>query len=288
MHQHQEFGPGTGLFREPASSRWRNQVHVTRKAAEGGEDAADCAGLILTWASQPHEVLEAQRLRWKVFAEELGARMATPSPGYDIDIFDPYCDHLLVRNGDGLLVGTYRVLPPHQAQRVGGLYSETEFDITRLVHLRPRLLELGRSCVRQGYRSGGVILALWAGLAHYMQSHGLDAMIGCASVSMRDGGHNAASLWARLRKTHLAAVEDRMQPRLPLPVASLRQDGPAEAPPLLKGYLRVGARICGAPAWDPDFNTADFPLLMRLADVNPRYARHFLHAADARTGLAAL
>ncbi len=288
MHDHREVEPGLRIFHEPESPQGKNQAHAGRRAVAGGEYAADCTGLTMAWARQPHEVLEAQRLRWKVFADELGARIATPSPGYDIDIFDPYCDHLLVRNAEGLLVGTYRVLPPHQAQRVGGLYSETEFDITRLVHLRPRLLELGRSCVHQGYRSGAVIMALWAGLAQYMRSNGLDAMIGCASVSMRDGGHYAASLWARLRQTHLAAVEDHMQPRLPLPVASLRQDVPTEAPPLLKGYLRVGARICGAPAWDPDFNTADFPLLMRLADVNPRYARHFLHAADTRTGLAAV
>ncbi len=224
-------------------------------------------------------MLEAQRLRWKVFADELGARLNTTLPGHDVDLFDPYCDHLLVRDDEGQLVGTYRVLPPHQAKRVGGLYAETEFDLTRLIHLRSRLLELGRACVHRDHRNGAVIMALWAGLAEYMQRHGLDAMIGCTSVSMRDGGHYAASLWARLRRTHLAPIEDHLLPRLPLPVDSLRQDLPAEAPALLKGYLRVGARICAAPAWDPDFNTADFPLLLRLRDVNPRYARHFLHAA---------
>ncbi len=236
-------------------------------------------GLTVAWARHEHEVREAQRLRWKVFADELGARIATPLPGHDIDIFDPYCDHLLVRSAEGQLVGTYRVLPPHQAQRVGGLYSEIEFDLTRLIHLRPRLLELGRSCVHRDFRGGAVIMALWAGLADYMRRHALDAMIGCASVAMHDGGHYAASLWAALRKTHLAPVEDHMQPRLPLPVANLRQDLPAQPPPLLKGYLRVGARICGAPAWDPDFNTADFPILMRLSDVSSRYARHFLNSA---------
>ena len=238
--------------------------------------SAASTGVHIAWARQAHEVREAQRLRWKVFAEELGARISTPVPGFDIDIFDAYCDHLLVRNAEGVLVGTYRVLPPHQAKRVGGLYSETEFDLTRLIHLRPRLLELGRSCVHQDYRNGAVIMALWAGLADYMQRNGLDAMIGCASVSMRDGGHYAASLWAKLRQTHLAPVEDHMQPRLPLPVDNLRQDLPAEAPALLKGYLRVGARICGAPAWDPDFNTADLPMLMQLDRLPARYRKHFL------------
>ncbi len=234
--------------------------------------------LVFAWARHADEVLEAQRLRWQVFAEELGARLNTPRAGYDVDIFDPYCDHLLVRDDAGQLLGTYRVLPPHQAKRVGGLYAETEFDLTRLIHLRSRLLELGRACVHRDHRNGAVIMALWAGLAEYMQRHGLDAMIGCTSVSMADGGHYAASLWARLRRTNLAPIEDHALPRLALPVDSLRQDLPAEAPALLKGYLRVGARICGAPAWDPDFNTADFPLLLRLRDINPRYARHFLHA----------
>ncbi len=233
----------------------------------------------LTWARHADEVLEAQRLRWKVFVDELQARVPSPQPGYDIDIFDPYCDHLLARDAEGRLIGTYRVLPPHQARRVGGLYAETEFDLTRLLHLRPRLLELGRACVHRDHRSGAVIMALWAGLADYMRQHQLQAMVGCSSVSMHDGGHYAASLWARLRDSHLAPVEDRVQPRLALPVDSLRQDLPAQAPALLKGYLRVGARICGAPAWDPDFNTADFPLLMRLDDVRPRYARHFLERA---------
>ncbi len=240
-------------------------------------DHVHAASLTITWARSADEVLDAQRLRWKVFADELGARISSPRPGYDIDIFDPYCDHLLARNAEGELVGTYRVLPPHQAKRVGGLYSETEFDLTRLVQLRPRLLELGRACVHPDWRHGTVIMALWGGLADYMQRHGLDAMIGCSSVSIRDGGHYAASLWARLRRTHLASIEDHMQARLPLPVDSLRQDLRAEPCALLKGYLRVGARICGQPAWDPDFNTADFPLLLRLRDVSPRYARHFLH-----------
>ena len=239
--------------------------------------AASARGkLRISWARHEDEVREAQRLRWKIFVEELGARASSPEPGYDIDIFDPYCDHLLARDDDDRLVGTYRVLPPHQAKRIGGLYSETEFDLTRLLHLRPRLLELGRACVHRDHRSGGVILALWAGLADYMRRHELQAMIGCSSVSMRDGGHYAASLWARLRATHLAPAEDQVQPRLALPVDSLRQDLPTEPPALLKGYLRVGARVCGAPAWDPDFNTADFPLLMRLDAVQQRYARHFL------------
>jgi putative hemolysin len=109
-----------------------------------------------------------------------------------------------------------------------------------------------------------------------MLLHDLDTMVGCASVSVRDGGHAAASLWARLQRSHLAPAEWRATPRVPLPVDDLRRDVDAEVPALIKGYLRCGAKVLGAPAWDPDFRTADLPLLMRFADLPSRYRRHFL------------
>ena len=86
----------------------------------------------------------------------------------------------------------------------------------------------------------------------------------------------AASLWQQLRQTHLAAIEWQVQPRLPLPVHELRHDMAVEAPPLIKGDLRCGAKVLGPPAWDPDFNTADLPLLLRIEDLPSRYSRHFL------------
>jgi putative hemolysin len=174
-------------------------------------------------------------------------------------------------------VGTYRVLTPAAARRAGGLYSESEFDLAPLAHLREDMVELGRSCVAPGWRAGGVIIALWSALAAFMQRNGLGTMVGCASVGMRDGGHAAASLWQQLRLSHLAPEGLQVRPHLPLPVEHLALDGaPAETPPLIKGYLRCGARVLGAPAWDPDFNTADLPMMMRLADLPARYRRHFL------------
>ncbi|MEP7057865.1 MAG: GNAT family N-acyltransferase [Caldimonas sp.] len=233
------------------------------------------------WARDESEVREAQRLRYRVFADEMGARLA-PFPGalprHDVDRFDAYCEHLLIRTLEpaGEVVGTYRVLTPGAARRAGGLYSETEFDLARVKPLLGRAVELGRSCVHHGWRSGGVVMALWAALGDFMLHHGLDTMIGCASVAMRDEGHAAASLWRRLRETHLAPPEWQVVPRHPLPVASLRQDLEPEVPALLKGYLRCGAMVLGPPAWDPDFNTADLPLLMRFADLPARYRKHFL------------
>ena len=242
------------------------------------------ARLDVQWARHEDEVREAQRLRYSIFVDEMGARLSPPQgapAGHDVDAFDPFCEHLLVRaleSGErsGPVVGTYRVLTPAAARRAGGLYSETEFDLTRLRGLRERMVELGRSCVHPDHRSGGAIMLLWGALAEFMQRNGLDTMVGCASISMRDGGHYAASLWKQLSQTHLAGIEHQVRPRLPLPVDELRQDLAAEAPPLIKGYLRCGAKVLGAPAWDPDFNTADLPLLMRIADLPERYRKHFI------------
>ena len=225
------------------------------------------------------EILEAQRLRYRVFAGEMGANLPSRTPGVDHDVFDPFCDHLVARDeNNGEIVGTYRILPPDNARRIG-YYSENEFDITRLRHLRPRLVEIGRSCVHPDYRTGATITLLWSGLAKYMQDNGYDYLIGCASVSMADGGHHAASLYNRL-KDHLGPMEYRVFPRCPLPLAALQQDLPAETPPLIRGYLRAGAWICGEPAWDPDFNTADLPMLLPMNKVEGRYAKHFLGKQD--------
>ena len=266
-------------FRSGTSQAPRAAVRAT----VDGPDAAPPA-LQVEWAQHLDEVREAQRLRWSVFAEEMGARLTVPAglpAGLDVDRFDDYCEHLLVRlpatdRQPAQVIGTYRVLTPGAARRAGGLYSDAEFDLSPLQPLRDRLAELGRSCVHPEHRSGGVILALWAALAAFMERNGLDTMVGCASVGMRDGGHHAASLWARLRESHLAPEAFRVEPRLALPVDELDQTLPADPPPLIRGYLRCGAKVLGAPAWDPDFNTADLPIMVRMADLPSRYRRHFL------------
>jgi len=242
--------------------------------------------IVVGWARHLDEVRAAQRLRHRVFVDEMGAR-PTPPPGtpagHDADAFDRHCEHLLVRTGPrdaspGRVIGTYRVMTPWAAQRAGGLYTDTEFDLAPLADLRPGLAELGRSCVDPGWRSGGVILSLWSALGEFMHRHRLHTVIGCASVGMRDGGHSAASLWERLRPGCLVEPARQVRPRLPLPVEQLERHHPVEAPALVKGYLRCGARLLGPPAWDPDFNSADLPLLLHLADMPARYRRHLLGA----------
>lgn len=233
-------------------------------------------GLSVAWARHADEVRQAQRLRFDVFAGELGARIHTPLANHDVDRYDDFCEHLLVRHAaSGEVVGTYRALTPTQARRAGSSYAESEFDLAPLAPLRSRMLELGRSCVHPRHRHGGVILALWGALAQFMALNDLDTMIGCASIPLLQGGLAAAGIWNRVRSSHLAPSALRIAPRRPLPLPPdaqlLALD--AEPPPLIHGYLRLGARVLGPPAWDPHFNTADLPLLVRMADLPSRYRR---------------
>ena len=237
-----------------------------------------------TWASRTEELREAQRLRFRVFANEAGARLAVPPdapPGHDVDRLDDFCEHLLVRvllPGDNCpqVVGTYRVLTPDAARRAGGCYSDTEFDMARLAPLRPRMAELGRACVDPAWRTGGVILALWSALGEFLSAHGLDIAFGCASIDLKDGGDRAAAVWQRLSLCHLGPAERRVTPLRPLPFAPAPASVPVATPPLIKGYLRCGAELLGPPAWDPAFNTADLPMLMALSGLPSRHRRRFL------------
>lgn len=237
--------------------------------------------LSVGWARHGDEVRQAQRLRHEVFAGELGARLQTCIPGHDVDRYDEFCEHLLVRDAaSGSVVGTYRALTPAQARRAGSSYADSEFDLAPLAPLRPRMLELGRSCVHPQYRQGAVVLALWGALAHFMAAHDLDTMIGCASMSLRHGPGDAAGAWNRLRRGHMAPAAWQIAPRrpLPLPREAQLQALDAQPPPLIQAYLRLGARVLGPPAWDPSFNTADLPLLVRIADLPARYRRALAHA----------
>jgi putative hemolysin len=250
------------------------------------QSSAAAPRLETVWARQQDEVREAQRLRYRVFADEMGARLAPPAgtpAGLDVDIFDAHCEHLLVRtvetaDAPSQVVGTYRLLTPAAARRVGSLYMDSEFDLLRLNHLRPRMVEMGRTCTDAAWRSGAVVLMLWSALAEFMLRNRLDITLGCASVPMRDGGHMAASVWNTLRQAHLTPIEWQVRPRLPLPVDDLQGDLEVDPPALIKGYLKCGGKLLGAPAWDPDFGTADLPMMLDLADLPAAYRRRFIRA----------
>ncbi|WP_329454379.1 GNAT family N-acetyltransferase [Streptomyces sp. NBC_01497] len=228
-------------------------------------------------------VRAAQKLRHRVFAGELGAVLDGPEPGLDGDRFDAHCDHLLVRDETtGEVVGTYRLLPPERARAAGRLYSDGEFDLTAFAPLRTELVEVGRSCVHPDHRTGAVISLIWAGLARYMATTGHRYLTGCCSVPLGDGGALAASAWRTVRDKHLAPEEYRVSPLRPWhPGPDAEAASRAELPALLRGYLRLGAWVCGAPAHDPDFGVADLCVLLSMDRVNDRYLRHFLSLAPA-------
>ena len=233
--------------------------------------------LAVSMAKTGAEVEEAQRVRYQVFAEEMGANLPSASEGLDRDRFDKYCEHLLVRNlQNNLVVGTYRILSPEQAVLAGSYYSETEFDLTNLAGIRDKIVEVGRSCVHQNHRDGATITQLWSGLADYIAKHNHEYLIGCASISMSDGGHYAASVYNKIHKLHAAPEEFRVTPHNRLPLEKLNQDMEVIIPPLIKGYLRLGAYICGEPAWDADFNCADVFIILPVDRLAARYAKHFL------------
>jgi putative hemolysin len=233
-------------------------------------------------ASTAAEIRAAQRLRREVFADELGARLHSPDPDLDVDEMDAHCDHLVVREElTGATVGTYRLLPPGRAPG-GRLYSDGEFELSALDPLRSILVEAGRSCVHPDHRTGAVINLMWTGIARYLHLRGHRWLAGCASVPVANGGHAVACVSELARTKHLSPPRLRVHPHRPFPVG-LAPTGDraamlAAVPPLLRGYLRLGAWICGEPAHDPDFDVADFFVLLSVDRVNPRYLDHFLGA----------
>ena len=238
--------------------------------------SVDRGGLVVGLAQTSEELESIQRLRHDVFRAEFGAVLAGANDGLDRDAFDPWCDHLMVReSGSDRVVGTYRVLTPVQARRAGGYYSESEFDLAGLGAIRDGLVEFGRACIHEDHRQGGALMMLWSGLAEIVRQGGYQHVFGCASVSLRDDGVTAAKVWRQVRGRLGNDGTPRVRPLHRYPVEQLDSDLPASVPALLKGYMKLGTRVCGEPAWDPDFNTADFPMLLSLGSMVPRYRKHF-------------
>jgi putative hemolysin len=231
-----------------------------------------------TLATSHGDVVAAQRLRWRVFVDEMGATVPDAESGLDRDRFDPYCDHLLVRDEEsGLVVGTYRMLPAREARKLGGFASERFFDLGTL-GAGPGLVEVGRACVHPRYRTGAVLRLLWVGLARYLVDGGFERAIGCASVFLGDDPASAESACRYLVEHHLTRPAWRVTPRVPF---ALDGDGTAtrhSVPPLIRGYLSLGAEVCGPPAHDPEFGTADVLVTLAVDRLRRGPARRLVAA----------
>jgi putative hemolysin len=230
----------------------------------------------------------AQRLRYEVFAEELGAMIGNAGARTESDLFDRYCEHIVVIDHSpprgAKVVGTYRVVSPEVAALIGCYGSETEFDISSLTTIRGSLAEVGRACIHPDYRSGSVILMLWSAVTKWAIERRYQYLMGCASVNLADGGSAACAISEQLNAAPNIPDSFQVTPKLPFTMVGKQrpEDRPARLPPLLKGYLRLGAWVYGQPAWDPQFNTADFFVLLPMDRMKAKYARHLARPAIAQ------
>ena len=249
----------------------------------------------LLLSTDPIHVKAAQRLRYDVFSTEPGFALTGQDAGLDVDRFDEHCDHLLVREeNSGELVGCYRMLSPNGAIAAGGLYTATEFDIRALDSLRPSLVEMGRAVVRSDHRNGAVVLLMWAGILAYLDRCGYDYVTGCVSVPVKGNAGDGEPPGTQIRgvrdfvlRRHGAPPNYQVRPHRPVKIDGRSLDEippPARPviPPLMRGYLRLGARICGEPAYDADFGVGDFPALLDKRQADTRYLRR-LRSISAAT-----
>lgn len=247
-------------------------------SADAQESAAPKYSLLLS--TDPVHIEAAQKLRYEVFRSEPGF---TLSASDDVDRFDQYCDHLLVRDDDsGELVGCYRMLPPPGAIAAGGLYTGTEFDIRELDPLRGSLVEMGRAVVRGDHRNGAVVHLMWAGILAYLDHCNYNYVAGCVSVPIQGVGEpfqQARGVRDFVMKRHRSAYT--VHPYRAVSLGDIVPPTRPAVPPLMRGYLRLGTQVCGEPAHDPDFGVADFLVLLDKREADLRYLKRMRSVAAA-------
>lgn len=264
-------------------------------AVFGGNDGrllGRIGGLEVRLARDDREIAAAQAIRFRVFYEEMGARFsrAGMAERRDVDDFDALCDHLLVIDttlpGSDLdrIVGTYRLLTPEGAQRAGRFYSQDEFAVDSLMARHPgrRFLELGRSCVLPPYRTKRTIELLWQGIWAFCRDNAIDVMMGCASFP---GTVPAAHATALSFISHFCQAEGDWQVRALASRFTATDLVPQEAvnaraalavmPPLIKGYLRLGARFGEGCVIDRDFATTDVFVVLPVETISDRYLNYY-------------
>lgn len=275
----------------------------TRMATESTEQLSlgRIGPLEVRLAGNFKEIKKAQRLRYEIFYEEMSAiaDAQTLATRRDADPFDAYCDHLLVVDHDSLkrnklgrlvpeIVGTYRLLRQEIADRRGGFYTAAEFDLQKLIAANPgkRFLELGRSCVLKPYRNKKTVELLWHGIWAYTLRHKIDVMIGCASIE----GTNPDAIASQLSFLHhnarapeqwrVSALPDRYVEMNRLEADQFKlKDALRALPPLVKGYLRLGAFIGDGAVIDHQFGTTDVLIVLPVSELNSRYVNYY--GADA-------
>jgi L-ornithine Nalpha-acyltransferase len=232
----------------------------------------------------PADVRAAQKLRFEVFNLEMKKGLQSSyERGLDVDDFDPICDHLIVRERRSRrVVGTYRLMLGSTARKNFGFYSEREFRLENIKRLDGELLELGRSCAHKDYRDRSLIHLMWQTIAEYVKNHRVRYLFGCASFPTADPREVSESI-ALVKQKFYAPEAFRVEPLPQLRIEGLKEnpeihdpDGVfAGLPSLIKGYLRVGAKLCGPPALDLEFGTTDLFLLLDILEISGDYLKRF-------------
>ncbi|BBL69474.1 hypothetical protein MoryE10_00800 [Methylogaea oryzae] len=235
-------------------------------------------------ADSPATVRAAQALRYRVFAEQMGAQPPTMQawPGLDWDEFDDYCDHLVVvDSASGAVVGTTRLLNDRQALKLGRFHCESQFHIDRVLGLAGRFLEVGRACVDGEAHGGAVIASLWQELAAYAMQGGYGHLMGCAGIPLAPGGFAVEAIYRRLEQDRIGPSYLAVQPKHPVPPQLRSQRDEPGIPPWLKACLRRGAWVCGEPSWHAAFNAMELFVLLPMTRLQSRHAGRFMAADDA-------
>jgi len=240
-------------------------------------------------ASTLAELDAAMRLRFEVFNLELQEGLSSSyDKGYDSDAYDSYCDHLIIKDLTlDKVVGTYRLLRQSEAEQHIGFYSENEFDLSNLKKLPEGLLELGRSCIAGTHRTYATINLLWSAIGRYAMQYNLGYLFGCGSLHYSEI-EEVQPIYSYLRRRYFAPEKYRVYPleSCRMPVKDELSDLPESSmvlrklSPIMKGYLRAGALICGPPAFDAEFGTADVLVLLEMKTMAGRYRQHFLEEAQ--------
>lgn len=231
-------------------------------------------------------IKEAQSLRFRIFSEEMGAKLKTESEGLDYDEVDSYCDHLIVYdNLNKKIVGYTRLLNQDQAECLGRFYSQSEFNLDQVLTLPGRFLEIGRTCVDPDYRGSAVLTTLWSALVQYALEGQFNYLIGCASVTPGPSGFAVDAVYRNIDAKNIAPSSIQVSPTIPIPEELRCERDESGIPPLLKAYFRFGAVVCGEPFWDEDFNCMDLFVLLPLDHLQERYSKHYMRGYYGAAGL---
>ena len=272
-------------------------VQTKTNAAKSSQVLGRIGSLEVRLTTNERDIRAAQSLRYKIFVDEMGATLSPSAMALelDFDAYDKYCEHFvlldtnIVGGTSEQIIGTYRILRQQVADRHNGFYSQSEFDIAELTtrHRDKKFVELGRSCVLKEYRNRRSVELLWQGIWAYAGQHQIDVMFGCASFF---GAVPAAHAHALSFLYHFAKTSDEWSVGANQAIAHEMDLMPKEAivakqvfgalPPLIKGYLRLGASFAPEAVIDQDFNTTDVLVMLPVSQISARYIKHYRPNAD--------